>query len=330
MFAGGAVAWLGVLLVISERELKGRRREVETLLTKLESTHASTSTESVQSDAAQAEVAGLRDQNRNLQSEVGALTSELDQTRAAIAELRSSRQSGTSSQLEQQLKAENECLNRDLNEIRARLASSEAQIQGSIAQGRDAQDDRARMQAEVDNLRSALSDSRAEVQKLENARQNLPDVNAIAATYNQERSALEQRIAELERRLSTDREKLAELQTVRDHLAQAQAVEASLRDEIRRHESEIPRWLARVAAAEENRRRLAALQGPCDGLLSKQAALADRQRQLQVELVTFARQVAAAVEGNEASNTPSDNSEGKPAANIAPEKTAAKPAFPAV
>ena len=35
MLGGAAVAWLGVLLITSERELKVRRREVEALLAKL-------------------------------------------------------------------------------------------------------------------------------------------------------------------------------------------------------------------------------------------------------------------------------------------------------
>jgi chromosome segregation ATPase len=165
------------------------------------------------------------------------------------------------------------------------------------------------MQAEIDNLRATLNESHARIRELENARQNLPDVNAIAAAYNQERDALRQRISELENRVSMDQEKLAELQTTRDRLAEAQSIEDSLRDEIRRHEAEIPRWQARLVAADKNRQHLAALQVPCNELLSKQAALADRQRQLQDELVTFARQIAAANDGTERSSSPAQEEE---------------------
>ena len=265
MFAGVLVAWLGVLLVTSERELRSRRREIEALLAKLENApQGAIPAQPLQSDTDPAALTRLQNENQNLQRELSAMTSELDRSRASIVELRNSQQQSAITQGDQQsLTAANE-----------------------------------RLQSEIDDLRAALRQSHAKIQDFESARQNQPDMSAIAAGYNQERNTLQQRIAELETRLSMEQEKLAELQPLRDRLDQAQRVEASLRDEIRRHEAEIPRWQARIAAGEETRRRMAALQTPCDGLLSKQAALADRQRQLQEELVAFARQVAAAVEGN--------------------------------
>ncbi len=327
MFAGAAVALLGVFLVASERELKVKRREIEALLAKLEnSPQGSTATQSIQPEAEQAELADLRAQNRNLQNDLNALTNDLDQSRNTLADLRSSQQDSASSQIvNQQLSAANERLTREVNQLQSRLTASEAQIQSSLSRSDDEQGGNARMQAEIDNLRATLNESHAKVRELESARQNLPDVNAIAAAYSQERDTLQQRISELESRFSLDQEKLSELQTMRDRLAETQSIENSLRDEIRRHEAEIPSWQARIAAADENRQRLAALQVPCNELLSKQAALADQQRQLQEELVAFARQIVAAAEATERWSSPAQaDSAGTAEANISPREAAAK------
>jgi chromosome segregation ATPase len=327
MFAGAAVALLGLFLVASERELKVKRREIETLVAKLEDTpQGFAQTQSVDTQGVQAELADLRSQNRSLQDELGRLTDELDQTRNTIGELRNSQQHSASSQIEsQQLGAANERLTREVTELKSRLAASEARVQSSGSPGRDEQEGHARMQAEIDNLKSMLNESHTKIRDLESARQNLPDMNAITAAHSQERDNLQRRIAELEGRISSDQEKLAEHQTMRDRLAQAQSIQNSLRDEIRRHEEEIPRWQARVAAADESRQRLAALQAPCNELLSKQAALADRQRQLQEDLVAFARQIAASADASERSNSAAHaDSMGNATANVSSHEALAK------
>ena len=296
MFAGAAVALLGVFLVASERELKVKRREIETLLTKLENTPQGTvSTDSVEPEAAPAELAELRAQNRNLQTELNTLSTELDQSRRAIAELRASEQNSAGSRLEiQQLSEANDRLSREVNELHGRLAAGEAQDREN--------DTHAQMQAELDDLRRALRESHTRMRDLESASQNLADVNAIEAAHQQQRESLEQHIAELAQEVSNSRESLAGLQTLHDRLAEAENARNSLREELRQHEEEIPRWQARITAGEESRRRLAALQAPCNELLSKQAALADRQRQLQEELMAFARMIEETADATEQSN----------------------------
>ena len=324
MLGGAAVVWLGILLITSERELKVRRREIEALLTKFE--NSPQAIQSVQPEAEQQELAALRAQNRNLQNDLDALTSELDQGRNTIAELQSSQPDGANGQIaNNQLSAANERLTREVNQLQSRLAASEAQIQSSLSRSHDEQGDNARMQTEIDSLRATLSESHAKIRELESVRQNLPDVNAMTAAFSRERDTLQQRISELESRVSLDQEKLAELQTLRDRVAEAQNIHNSLRDEIRRYEAQIPGWQARIAAADENRQRLVALQVPCNELLSKQAALADRQRQLQEDIVTFARQIAAVADATESSSSPTQAySADNAAENISPRESPAK------
>lgn len=286
MFAGAAVALLGVFLIASERELKVKRREIEALLAKLEDTpQGAVSTESNQPDVDHAELAELRAQNRNLQNEINTLASELDQSRRAAAELREAQQAGVGSQLEnQQLRAANDRLNDEVDELRRRFSALEA----GVSQGRE-QEALGEMQAEVDGLRRALNESHARICDLESVRQNLPDIDSIEATHRQERETLEAHIDQLVQEVATARESLVEMQTLRNRLTEAENQQRSLQDEIRHHEEEIPRWQARLAAGEESRRRLAVLNAPFKALLSTQAALAERQRQLQQELDAFAQ-----------------------------------------
>jgi predicted nucleic acid-binding Zn-ribbon protein len=292
MFAGAAVALLGLFLIASERELKVKRREIETLLAKLENSPGAP-TESLQADTGQAEVADLRTKNRELQNDLAALSKELELSRNRIASLQASRPGTADDAMEsQRLSAANDRLTREVSELRSRLTASEAQFQNSASISQDTQQSHARMQAEIADLRQTLDESHAKIRELENARQNLPDLNAIETDHRLERQTLNERISELQKRLATEQENHSELQTLRDRLTEADGLYNSLRAEIRRHEEEIPRWQARIVAAEEDRRRLAALQVPCNELLSKQAELADRQRQLQEELVSFARLIA--------------------------------------
>lgn len=327
MFAGAAVALLGLFLIASERELKVKRREVEALLAKLEiSPQGSVPTQSLQPEAGQAEVDELRAKNRELGNELAALSGELELSRKSIASLQTS-QSNTDSDpmARQRLSAANDRLTREMSELRSRLAASEAQLQSSASHRQDAQPGDARgIQTEIDDLRRTLAESHAKIRELENARQNLPDLNAIETDRRLERQTLNERISELEKRLATEQEKHAELQTLRERLTEADGIHTSLRAEMRRQEEEIPRWQARIAAAEENRQRLVALQVPCNELLSKQAALADRQRQLQEDLVSFARLIAAAAD----STRDADAAE-RQASNPSPNESSAKPGAPA-
>jgi Chromosome segregation ATPases len=157
----------------------------------------------------------------------------------------------------QQLRAANEQLKMELNEVRAQLHASEAQLQGSAEIQHDSsRQEIARTHAEVGALREQLNDSQAKIRELENARQNQVDIDALEARHRQERQSLGARVAELERETSAGREKLQELETLRAHMAESEQSQRSLREEIQHHEQEAARWQARIAEADANREQL--------------------------------------------------------------------------
>ena len=89
LFAGGALLFLGVLLIASERELKNKRREVEALLSKLEGFSEGTSSAggaSLDSNPS-AEVTELRAHNRELENKISGLVGELERSRRAIQDM---------------------------------------------------------------------------------------------------------------------------------------------------------------------------------------------------------------------------------------------------
>lgn len=290
MFAGAAVALLGLFLIASERELKTKRREIDGLLSRLEGMPQSSQTGAAgQLETDGSAAADLHAQNRELEKKLIAVSSELAQSRQTLAALETAQRDHSGEQEEtRHLMSANEQLTREIAELRNRLADRHA------AQRPNGQPAINHLQAELDELRRSLDTSHAKVRELEAARQNLPDLSAIEAERARERQAFQERISDLEKRLAMEQQNLSEMQTLRDRLAEADGVQRSLRAEISRHADEIPRWQARIAAAEESSQRLAALQAPCNELLSRHAELADHQRRLQEELTAFARQITAA------------------------------------
>jgi chromosome segregation ATPase len=295
--AGVLMALMGVFLIASEKELKSKRREVETLLAKLEDALKGnvTGPASAPTQDNSPQLAELRAANQDLQSQIAGLSGKLELSRRAIAELEATQQNNAGDQDQtRELRAANEQLKMELNELRSRLRDSEARAAVTVAAHPDAgQQQLAQAQSEIAGLRQKLDDSQAKIRGLETAQQNAVNVAALEAQHLDERQRLQARIAEMDKEVSTVREKLRELDTLRVRCAESEQAQQSLRDEIRRHDEEIPRWQARIAEAEAHREQLSALQKPYSELLSKQVSMLEKQRELQEDLEAFARLMAA-------------------------------------
>jgi chromosome segregation ATPase len=300
MFAGAVVALLGLFLVASERELKNKRREIENLLAKLEEApqgNAPAQAIAPQQDNS-APLAELRAANQDLQSQIAGLSGKLELSRRTIAELEATQQSNAGEQDDaRQLRASNDQLKMELNELRSRLQPSEAQPRDSVGAQQDtSQQLLAHAQSEIAELRQKLDESQGKIRGLETAQRNAVNVEALEAKHLEERQRLQARMAEMDNEISAGREKLRELDTLRARCAESEQAQQALRDELRRREEEIPRWQARIAEAEAHRQQLIALHKPYSELLSKQVSVAEKQRELQEDLEAFARLMAAPAE----------------------------------
>ena len=325
--AGVLMALMGAFLIASERELKSKRREVETLLAKLEEALQGNIPAPViapQQDNS-AQLAELRAANQDLQSQIAGLSGKLELSRRTIAELEATQQNNASDQDQaRELRAANEQLKMQLNELHSRLQASEARAPVTDAAHQDVSHQQlAQAQAEIAALRQKLDDSQAKIRGLETAQRNAVSVAALEAQHLEERQRLQARMAEMDKEISTEREKLRELDALRAHCAESEQTQQSLRDEIRRRDEEIPRWQARITEAEAHREQLGALQKPYSELLSKQVSLLEKQRELQEDLEAFARLMSTPAQVGQAMPSLSTNKIPSPPAAEHEQPTAA-------
>ena len=277
LFAGGALLFLGVLLIASEKELKNKRREVEALLSKLEGvSEGMSSTGGAGSGSNPSEeLTELRAQNRELEKHIAGLDGELQRSREAIQELRASRElSGGNSPAIQELRTANERLEMEVTQLRNRL-TSDANFSAAAHDGSEM----IQTQAELKAAHEKLHESTARIRQLEDTE----------LSYREERENLAAHITELERKLSATEQSISELDHFRARSERAEHEQQALREQIRQRELELAEMQSRASEAEQHRQRLAALQTPYHALISKQAELSEKQRELQADLEAFAK-----------------------------------------
>ena len=277
LFAGGALLFLGVLLIASEKELKNKRREVEALLSKLEGFSEGMGSPGGESSGSNpsAELTDLRAHNRELEKQIAGLNGDLQRTREAIQDMRATQESsGGNSPAIQELRTVNERLEMELTQLRSRLAS-EADLSPSAA-AHEATERQIQSQAELKAAHEKLHESATRIRQLEETE----------LRHHEERENLAAHITDLEKKLSATEQSVSEM----DHLrARSEHEQQELLEQIRQRELELAQWQSRASEAEQHRQRLAALQTPYHALVSKQAALSEQQRELQADLEAFAK-----------------------------------------
>jgi len=305
IFAGAAIALLGLFLVASERELKNKRLEIEKLTAKLDEgpTKAGPSptllTQAVESE----EVAELQTKNQELQKEIANLSARLELSRRAIEELEGAEQENKSSQGDaQRLRDANDTLTSEIKELKERLQTSEARVKASVAENIESADSQRQLRGEREELQRHLAESQRKVRELENSQQQRANDESLEAIHADEGRQWETKIAELERELAGAREGLAETVSLHRRLAESEQLRQALDEENRRHEQDIPRWQARIAEAEENRHRLAELRVPFDALVAKHAEISERQQRFGDDLSEFRGLMTLPVSGAKETN----------------------------
>ena len=280
LFAGGALLFLGVLLIASEKELKNKRREVEALLSKLEGFSEQMGSPGGESSGSNpsAELAELRACNRELEKQIAGLNGELQRTREAIQDMRATQESsGGNSPAIQELRTINERLEMELTQLRSRLAS-EADLSPSAA-AHDASEMQIQSQAELKAAHEKLHESATRIRQLEETE----------LRHREERENLAAHITDLEKKLSAIEQSVSEIDHLRARSERSEHAQQELLEQIRQRELELAQWQSRASEAEQHRQRLAALQTPYHALVSKQAALSEQQRELQADLEAFAK-----------------------------------------
>ena len=291
IFAGAAIVLLGLFLVVSERKLKSKQREIERLSTDVDArppaSTAATLTRTLALEDFQ-DAADLRLINEELENQVSNLAAKLDLGQKAIMELEGAAQRDRDSQAElQQLRKANEALITEIIDLKARLETSDARVQEALTQQADAIEKERQLNNETAELQTQLEENQEKIRELESSQQNLPNMESLAAIHSDEQRQLHAKIAELEEKVENARQEAGKATALRAALADAERQREALHKENRRHEQEIRRWQERSVEGDENRHRLSALRGPFDALLAKHAELAAHHNQFEEDLSVF-------------------------------------------
>jgi hypothetical protein len=320
IFAGAAIALMGVFWITSERELKKKRLEIEKLTAKLDESPITPApapmplTQPVESE----EVAELHAKNEELQRKIANLSAKLELGRRAIEELEGAEQQDKSSQIDaQRLRDANDALTSEIKELKVRLQTSEARVSPAVAENFDAAERQRQLRSEIEELQKYLAESQSKVRELENSQQQFANVESLKSIHADEEQRLETKIADLERELASARENFGELESLRRQLTESERLRQELAVENRRHEEEIPRWQARIAEAEENRHRLSEMRPRFDALRAKHAGIAEQQNRFEEDLAAFGSLITLPVGATKKTN-------GAAAPTVAPEQLAAE------
>ena len=292
IFAGGAIGLLGVFLTASERELRKTRREVETLVARLDNSPKIVTLddpiEAQPIDSNAATEAAAKDQE--LHDRIAHLTSELEMSRKSADEFR-----GQSDHLKiahaqlLELRATNQQLEGEISHLKSELQSVESRVSAAQSEGQDAASDQMKLQGEIADLKSQLEAQHGQLSELAMARQGLADYESRETIHTDEQKSAQEQIGALQQELSAANENVQVLQAAHDRRAEMERLYQEAQNEIRHLEEECSRWQERVGGGDDQRRRSTLLRQQLDELQTKQAALIERHRQFQNDLTAAIR-----------------------------------------
>ncbi len=292
IFAGGAIGLLGVFLSASERELKKTRREVETLVARLENSPKIVTldnpveAQSIDSNATTAAPA----KEQEFQDRIAYLTSELETSRKSADEFRSQRDLLKSDHVELlELRAINQQLEGEISHLKGERQSAESRVNAARDDGQDAANDRAQLESVIADLQSQLETQRVRGEELTAARQRLAEYESRETIHIDEQNNAQAQIRALQQELCAANEQAQNLHAAHDRVTEMERLYQEAKHEIRHLEEECSRWQEHVGGDDDQKRRGALLRRQLDELQSKQAALIERHRQFQNDLTAAIR-----------------------------------------
>jgi len=214
IFAGAAIALLGLFLVASERELKNKRLELERLSANVDvSSPASIAATLTGTGAIEdlPETSDIQLINEELHNQVSNLSAELELGQRTIMELEGAAQRDLDSQAElQHLRKANEVLISEIVDLKARHESSDGRVEEAMTQQADAIERERQLRNEMGELHDQLEENQRKLRELESSQQNLANMESLAAIGADERRQLEAKIAELEQEIKNARQGVEE------------------------------------------------------------------------------------------------------------------------
>jgi hypothetical protein len=267
--AGATVALLGAFLVVSEKELRKKRREVASLAAKLSRPNTGTVADDYRSNLGK-----LENANKELQEQLTGVSSRSESTERQFAQLETEKR---------QLEVSNQKLNDEASALRQQLNSvSHANEEYHIE--RAAFDEQlATIESELKSTKAKLEQAKVRIEELENA----DDPSALA---NAERLLTESRIdfennlKSLQRELADREDKLQAFDTVNRQLLDLEHKYDKALHDNRQLQQEITRRQDRLPDNEAAQRDFGIIRQQMNEL-SLQSDISDDQAQMQFDMV---------------------------------------------
>lgn len=270
IFAGAAVALLGAFLVVSEKELGKKRRELTSLAAKLSRANTGIPAADYQNNLSKLEQA-----NKELQEQLSAVSRE-------FAELEGERWRLKSLDTEKrQLETSNQKLNEEASALRQQVSSALKANDDSHFEKAALDEQLTRIANELNSTTAKLEQANARIEELENA----ANPSALASAEHslaESRIEYENNLESLKRELADSHDKLQAFDTInRQLLDLEQNYDKALHDN-RQLQQEITRCQERLAHSEEAQQRFGIIHRQPDesGLRSE---MSDHRAQIRYE-----------------------------------------------
>src|SRR5262245_56616450 len=283
--AGAAIGLLGIFLVASERELRGKRQELDELKNRLADVPAPGNFNAPSNVYPQenGQSVELFARNEELLQQVSLLSKKLEASESTLEQQETLRAHLNSKESEiTELRWDRERLNAELATLRTPLESTDPHP--AVASPNS------QTEAEIAALKEQLETSQAKIRDLESAPAQFADAESSQRAFEELQSSLEVSTLQLQNALAAEQEKQNALEAAQMQLSDLEQrhhelseVNLRLREESSQHQQKL---------TNQNQlqvERLVILRQRLEELRSKQAEISERHRLVQEEIVSMSQ-----------------------------------------
>jgi len=286
LFAGTTIAFLGMLLLASERELKKKRRELNQAVS-----HHSDGTLQLPTEAQVSEAdstSELMTKNQELLEKVASLSSRLEGSQRAVDELQTEHRKLVSAQ------SEDPQLEESIVKLRTQLEASEIRLNESAGRAGEMADCNSKLETEVAELTQQLQTSQRTIVELQAGQERiLLDAQAEGQKLCAENQQLQQDSADLRNQLQASETLLAtnasQYAELTDRYSQLQVEGAELKqqvDQLMMENNDLSEESNALSS------KLAASQRTVEELQTRQEGTQSENQQLQGAIRELQREIA--------------------------------------
>ena len=300
--AGATIGLLAVFLIASERELRIKRRELETL-----ANNPANSTEGNPPNdpdfGQQPDIHAIRQlkaENKRLHDDLENLNTKLEVSETRVQELDTKVRGFTS------LLTENDQLSKRNEELLDQITAWKNQLQGTesredLEQGQNkALEARcAALESELTGVKTEINESQACLQELQSTKARLEAAESREQEARDRCADLEKQTAQLAEQLAANQERLLRHESLETQLREVEERYQRARSENERFQEEISRWQERLAASSDTKERLEVLRQRLDELNTKQGELADKHGNIREEMLALTQLLVEARQGRD-------------------------------